>query len=126
VEKTIYRLPDAELEVMQAVWDCTPPVSRADIERILEDKHRRLAPTTILTLLSRLVERGALVISKQGRSNLYTPVISRRDYLASQSNRFLNKLCGGDIHILASALCGSGLSREEVAELRRLLDEGKL
>ncbi len=122
---TINKIPDAELEVMQAVWGCTPPVSRADIEQILEDKHR-LAPTTILTLLSRLVERGALVIAKHGRSNLYTPVFSRQDYLASQSNRFLNKLCGGDIHILASALCNSGLSREEVAELRRLLDESKL
>ena len=110
---------------MQVIWDCTPPVSRADIEQGLQNK-RRLAPTTILTLLSRLVDRGALVIAKQGRSNVYTPVFSRGDYLASQSNRFLHKLCGGDLHILASALCSSGLSRDEVAELRRLLDEDKL
>lgn len=123
--KMINKIPDAELEVMQAVWNCTPPVSRSDIEHILENNHP-LAPTTILTLLSRLAERGALVITKQGRSNVYTPVFSRQEYLAFQSNRFLNKLCGGDIHILASALCDSGLSREEVAELRRLLEAGEL
>lgn len=125
MDYTINKIPDAELEIMQVIWDCTPPVSRATIEQGLEDKHR-LAPTTILTLLSRLVDRGALVIEKQGRSNAYTPVFSRGDYLASQSHRFLHKLCGGDIHVLASALCSSGLSRDEVAELRRLLDEDKI
>ena len=119
---SLNRLPDAELLVMQAVWDCTPPVSRADVERVLEDRHP-LASTTFLTLLTRLTQRGALTLAKQGRTNVYTPVFSRQDYLASQSRRFLNKLCGGNIHVLASALCDSGLSREEVAELRRLLDE---
>lgn len=125
MEITIRRLPDAELEIMQAIWDCTPPVSRADIERILKGKHP-LAATTILTLLTRLTERGALLTAKQGRSNVYTPVFSRQNYLAAQSRRFLNKLCGGDIHIFAAALCDSGLSREDVAELRFLLEKGEL
>ena len=64
--------------------------------------------------------------AKQGRSNVYTPVYSRQDYLAAQSSRFLNKLCGGDIHVLATALCDSGLSREDTEELRRLLERGEL
>ncbi len=125
MENTIRRLPDAELEIMQAIWICTPPVSRADIECILRDSHP-LAATTILTLLSRLVQRGALMTAKQGRSNVYTPVFSRQDYLAAQSKRFLNKLCGGDIHVLAAALCDSGLSREDTEELRRMLERGEL
>ena len=125
MRNTICRLPDAELEIMQAIWSCTPPVSRADIECVLRDKHP-LAATTILTLLSRLVQRGALMTAKQGRSNVYTPVFSRQDYLAAQSRRFLNKLCGGDIRVLAAALCDSGLSREDTEELRRLLERGEL
>lgn len=125
MDRKINRLPDAELEVMQAVWDCEPPVSRADVERVLAER-RRLAPTTILTLLTRLTQRGALLLTKNGRSNGYTPVFSRQEYLASQSGSFLKKLCGGDIRVLASALCDSGLSREEVAELRRLLSEDGL
>ena len=36
---SIRRLPDAELEVMQAIWACTPPVTRADIHEILKDTH---------------------------------------------------------------------------------------
>ncbi len=121
----IRRLPDAELEVMQAVWDCEAPVSRADIENVLSKTHH-MAATTILTLLSRLVERDFLTIEKSGRSNCYTPVISKQDYLASQSRSFLDKLCGGDIRAFATALCDSGLGREDIEELRRLLEKGEL
>ena len=121
----IRRLPDAELEVMQAVWDCEAPVSRSDIENVL-NKTRPMAVTTILTLLSRLVERDFLTIERSGRSNCYTPVISKQDYLAAQSKSFLDKLCGGDIRAFATALCDSGLSREDIEELRRLLEKGEL
>ncbi len=119
------RLPDAELEIMQAIWDCEPPASRADIEEIVNRKHP-LASTTILTLLSRLVEKGVLRAEKNGRSNLYTPLISRQDYLAAQSRSFVEKLCGGDIHLFATALCDSGLSKEEIEELRSLLERDAL
>ena len=121
----IRRLPDAELEVMQAVWDCIPPVSRADIENILNKTHP-MATTTILTLLSRLVERKFLTIEKFGRSNCYTPVILKQDYLASQSKSFFDKLCGGDIRVFATALCDSGLSKEDIEELRQLLERENL
>ena len=125
MDKKIPRLPDGELEVMQAVWDCEPPVSRGDVEEKLRSP-RPLASTTILTLLTRLTQKGALEMEKQGRSNLYTPTFSRQEYLAAQSGRLIRKLCGGDLHLFASALCDSGLSREEVEELSRLLEEGEL
>ena len=125
MDKKISHLPYGELEMTQAVWDCEPPVSRGDVEEKLHSA-RPLASTTILTLLTRLKERGALKLEKQGRSNLYTPIFSRQEYLAAQSGRLIRKLCGGDLHLFASALCDSGLSREEVEELSRLLEEGEL
>lgn len=121
----INRLPDAELEVMQAVWSCTPPVARTDIERVLGEE-RPLAATTILTLLARLTERGFLQADKCGRSNCYTPLIPKRDYLASQSRRFFDKLCRGDLYAFATALSDSGLSQEDIDELRRLLERDQL
>lgn len=121
----IRRLPDAELEVMQAVWACVPPVSRTDIECILQ-KRRPLAATTVLTVLARLTEKRFLSVEKDGRSNSYTPTISRRDYLAAQSKRFVDKLCGGDMSLFAAALCDSGLSREDIEELRLLLEKDEL
>ena len=121
----IRKLPDAELEVMQAVWASSVPAARAEIEAQLKDSHP-MAPTTLLTLLSRLAEKDFLKIEKNGRSARYIPLISREDYLAAQSRRFLDKLCGGSIPAFAAALCDSGLTKEELSELRDLLERGAL
>ena len=131
MNKNIRRLPDSELEVMQAIWTCSPhasentqPVSRGQIEEILQDAE--MAATTLLTLLSRLTDKGFVQTEKIGRSNVYTPLISQADYLASQSRSFLNKLCGGSLSTFASALCDSGLTKEELDELRQLLERNEL
>lgn len=121
----IRRLPDSELEVMQAIWSCTPPVARTDIENILKDSHP-MAMTTLLTLLTRLSEKGFINIEKISRSARYYPLITQKEYLAAQSSRFLNKLCGGSLSTFAAALCDSGLTREELAELRDLLERNEL
>ena len=91
MKRSIRRLPDSELELMQIIWQKEPPVSRTEIEASLKYDHA-LAATTILTLLTRLCEKGFLQIEKQGRANLYTPLISQREYLASESRSLLDKL----------------------------------
>lgn len=125
MELTVRRLPDAELEVMQAVWACKPPASRADINAHLQDTHP-MALTTLLTVLTRLSEKGFIQIQKQGRSARYVPLIARRDYLAQQSRRFVEKVCGGSLPAFAAALCDGGLTREELEQLRALLERDAL
>ena len=150
-KSSIRRLPDSELEVMQAVWACSQhnsearqecdvrqecdtrqssesdTVSRSQIEEMLQENQAQpMALTTLLTLLSRLTEKGFLEVKKEGRSNAYTPLISKEDYLAVQSRRFLDKLCGGSLSTFANALCDSGLTKEELDELRQLLERGQL
>ena len=110
----IRRLPDAEQEVMQAIWACSPPVARTDIEKILFQDHP-MAMTTLLTLLTRLSEKGFIPIEKYGRRNYSTPLISQEDYLASQGKNFFVKLCGRSISTFAAALCDSGLTKKEIA-----------
>ena len=121
----IRRLPDAEQEVIQAIWACHVPVARTDIENILFKEHP-MAMTTLLTLLTRLSEKGFIAITKNGRRSYYTPLISQEDYLASQSKTFFEKLCGRNISTFAAALCDSGLTKEEIAELRSLLERDEL
>lgn len=117
-------LPDGELEIMQLVWRQTPPVSRSAIEQAMQDK--RPAPSTILTFLSRLCDRGFLAVEHAGRTNLYTPLISQKDYLAGESRRMLDRLYGGSVSALAVSLCDSGVKKEELDELRTLLEEDTL
>lgn len=123
--KNIRRLPDSELEIMQALWDLEAPAARSDIEAILKDSHP-MAQTTMLTLLSRLAEKGFVSIKKEGRCSVYNPLVDKRDYLAAQSSRFYEKLCGGNMSTFVTALCDSQLSKEDLAELRRLLEENTL
>lgn len=125
MKRSIRRLPDSELELMQIIWQKEPPVSRTEVEESLKNDHA-LASTTILTLLTRLCEKGFLQIEKQGRANLYTPLISQREYLASESRSLLDKLYGGSIKTFANALCDSGISKEELLELRKLLENNEL
>lgn len=121
----IRKLPDSELEVMQILWELEPPVPRAAVEREMQ-KRRPLAQTTLLTLLARLADKGFVRAEKRGRSSFYTPQIPRNDYLAAQSRRFIDTICGGSLSAFASALCDSGLTREELDELRELLRKDEL
>ena len=125
MKEKLRRLPDAELEVMQAIWDCQVPAARTETNERLKETHP-MAQTTLLTVLTRLADKGFIRIEKEGRSARYIPLISRQDYLAQQSRRFLEQLCGGSLPTFAAALCDSGLSREELAELRDLLERGGL
>ena len=102
------RLPDAELEVMQALWSLGEyPAHTADIAEKLD---RSWKAPTLLKLLSRLEERGFVAGSKDGRANVYTPLVDQEDYLARESRSFLKRVHGG--------------SQEDVAALERILEKG--
>ncbi len=57
------RLPDSELEIMMIIWELDKPVTRAEIEEKMAPG-RKLSPTTILSFLSRLQEKGFLAMEK--------------------------------------------------------------
>ena len=125
MKSEIRRLPDSELEIMQVLWNLSCPASRSAVETAVKEIHP-MAQTTQLTLFSRLADKGFIAVEKVGRSSSYTPIIKKRDYLAAQSERFIDQLCGGSISTLATALCDSKLSKEELQELRRLLEANEL
>ena len=125
MKQEIHRLPDSELELMQVIWHCQPPVSRSDIEAHMS-RERKLAPTTILTFLTRLCEKGFLAVERHGKTNCYTPLISEKAYLAHESRSVLNRLYGGSLKAFATSLVDSGVSREEIEALRIMLEEGCL
>ena len=112
------RLPDAELEVMQALWRQEKyPVSSAALMEELAG--RRWQTATLLKLLSRLKRE------KEGRNNLYTPLVRREDYLSAESRAFLQRLHGGSLPSLVAALMDSrAISRRDLEELEEILRGG--
>ena len=114
------RLPDTELEVMKALWASGPDTTRAQLEQSLEAF--RWASNTINTYLTRLVEKGFVSVCREGKTNLYTPLVGREEYLAFDSRAVLDRLYGSPRNFVA-ALAREGLSRDELDELRALVDQ---
>ena len=119
------RLPDGELSIMQIIWKEEPPVARSTIEQALRDE-KQLARSTIITFLTRLCQKGFLSRTRKGRTNYYTPLISEREYLSEESRNILDQLYGGSLASFATALCDSGVSREDIEELKDMLERGLL
>ena len=115
------RLPDTELEVMKALWASGPDTPRAALEAALAP--RRWASNTINTYLTRLADKGFVAVERAGRGNRYTALVSREGYLAYDSQAVLSRLYGSSPRNFVAALARGGLKREDVAQLRELLDQ---
>jgi len=117
------RLPDSELEIMMIIWDLNKPVTRFEIEELM-DKGRKLSPTTILSFLSRLQEKGYLEVRKEGRNNVYMPLIDRDSYMQAESRNILKRLYQNSAkNFLAALYDGDSLSEEELKELEDYISE---
>lgn len=123
MKKTYQRLPDSELDIMLVLWNGTPPMTRPEIEKVI-NKKKNLAPTTILSLLTRLEAKKFVEVTKQGKMNLYTPVVSQNDYQANESQSVLEKLYGNSLKKFVTSLYqGKKMSSEEVQDLSNFLKE---
>lgn len=117
------RLPDSELEIMMIIWDLNKPVTRFEIEKQL-DGERKLSPTTILSFLSRLQEKGFLGVQKAGKNNVYAALIDKESYMQAESRNILKRLYQNSArNFLAALYDGNSLSEEELRELEDYIGE---
>jgi predicted transcriptional regulator len=105
---------------MACVWAHDRPVTgRAVVDELA--KTRRIAYTTVLTVMDRLADKGLLAKQPAGRVNAYRAVQSREAYTAG----LMTSLLGGAEDPSAVLLCFAKQLRPEEAErLRSALDEG--
>ena len=116
------RLPDAELAAMQAVWAVGGEVGRGDIEGALAS--HGWSANTVNTYLTRLCDKGFLTSRREGRNNLYTPLVSKDKYLEFESRSVLDRLYGGSLGSFVAALnAEQPLEQSEIDELRQFLDD---
>ncbi|MCL2621165.1 MAG: BlaI/MecI/CopY family transcriptional regulator [Defluviitaleaceae bacterium] len=112
------QVSDYELEVMKIIWTNGGTALYAEIVAGLEAKNNSLTKNTVLTLLSRLADKGILKTSKTGRRNIYTAAVTENDYQTHQTIRFLNKVYEGSTKGLVSTLIAKDLlSRSDYDEL---------
>lgn len=126
----IKKIPETELEIMQIIWSNTTPITTTQIKHQLEES-RPWSQGALQSLLTRLVDRGFLKGSMQGKSKAFEPLVSERDYLAVESKSFISKLRGkSTITDLVTTLYDSNaISEKDIEELDAFIEmvkkEGK-
>ena len=101
---TTPQISDSELELMKIVWAAGGTALYAQIMESLAAAGRTWQKNTVITLLSRLVEKGFLRVRKLGRRNEYTATVSEADYQTAQTQVLVNKLDAGSAKGLVAAL----------------------
>jgi BlaI family transcriptional regulator, penicillinase repressor len=119
------RLPvsDAELEVLKELWAQGPATVR-DVAAALRKRRRRLAYNTVLTLLSRLREKGYVEADRRDTAHLFRAAVSRDELLGTSLAALAERVCDGTASPLVLALVrGQKFSADEISHFRKLLDE---
>ena len=115
-----HHLADLQLAIMQVLWD----LGEATVAEVRSElaPQRKLAHTTIGTMLTKLVEKGVVSFRSDGRANIYRAKVSQDRVSRSMVTDLAKRLFGGDItQMMCHALDGQSVSRDELAELKKLI-----
>ena len=114
------KIQDAELEVMRVLWNNEGPVALLEIRRVLSAKCG-WEDSTIKTLLRRLCSKKAVRLESRG---MYCAVVTESEYDRWSVRQYVSKVFEGSAKKLVASLLQEGqLSREDIAELRAMLEK---
>ena len=112
-------MPDAELVVMQGIWDAKKngheKVRASQLIEAYPDTVGQQKLTTVLTLLTRLLDRGYITIEKVGRSNIYSAAITEEEYCKLATQDFLSTVCRKSTGNLFAALVDGSMSKTAIS-----------
>jgi BlaI family penicillinase repressor len=116
-------ITEAEWKVMRVLWSRSPLTALEIIEALRESESWQVS--TVKTLLGRLYRKKVLGIQRQKNLYLYRPLVSEDACLQNESKTFLDRFFGGSATTLMAHFARrEKLTPEDLAELRRILDEG--
>ena len=117
-------LAKSELEVAQIVWR----LGKASVRQVLDalPAKRNLDFKTVQTYLRRLEAKGYLRTRMEGRSKIYFPQVRPDQVIREVLNDLVHRLFGGDsIPVFQHLIQDRGLTKEEVGQLRTMLDQAE-
>src|SRR5690242_16543380 len=113
-------ISEAESHVMQALWR-REPLTAEDIAAEVAAP-QGWSDATVKTLINRLLKKGCVGATPDGRRYLYRPLVTREAYVGAQSQGLLDRLFEGRLAPLVSHFSQGGkLSPEDIAELKKLI-----
>lgn len=116
------QISEAESVVMDVLWRRNPLGAEDVVAELADSRHWQEA--TIKTLLNRLLNKGAIAAEREGRRYLYSPLLEREAWVLEESRGLLDRLFDGRVAPLVAHFSEHRkLSRKDIAELRKLLEE---
>lgn len=116
------RPTDAELEILTVLWSIGPATVR-DVFDVIS-RRRKAQYSTILKFMQIMTEKGLVLRDETQRAHIYR-VAKPREWTQRQlAGDLLQRAFGGSARaLLVGALSAQGATPDELAEMRRLLDE---
>ena len=116
-----YRLTESEEKFAELIWQ-NEPIGSGDLVKLCE-KEMNWKKSTTYTVLKKLCEKGIF----QNENAIVSSLITRAEYYAKQSIRFVEDTFGGSLpKFLTAFISGIKLSKQQSEELKRLIDEGSV
>jgi BlaI family transcriptional regulator, penicillinase repressor len=115
------RISDAEWQVMKVLWG-ESPLTANSVADLLADS-TTWSPRTVKTLINRLVAKGALGFTKDGRTYHYRPLLDEADCIRAERRSFVRRVYDGAVTpMLANFIQEEDLTSDDIAELKRILN----
>lgn len=116
-------ISDSEWTLMEALWESSPQTA-SEVTRTLRPT-TNWAENTVRTLLTRLVDKGALKTSENASgTRTYLPAVKREACVRAEGESFMQRLFGGAAKpLLVHFAQNSKLTADEVNELKKILDQ---
>ena len=115
-------ISDSEWLIMSEFWRLGEATAKG-IMTAMED-HQSWQPTTVQTLINRLVQAQARGRRKEGREFIYSPLVGEKHCTHAASRSFMDRVFGGKLApLLATFMERHECSPEDIAELKRLLED---
>jgi predicted transcriptional regulator len=112
-------LTDQELEIMKIVWSLQEATVRDVYEKLLE--HRKIAYTTVMTLMKILETKGHLKKSSVDRAYVYRPTKPKQQVIGGMVREFVNRVFNGSAEpLLVHLVEDEGLTEQELADIIKL------
>ena len=114
------KLSDTEMEIMEIIWKFGCPVkSNVLLDIASKEKRKDWKSQTVATFLSRLVDKGVLSVKREGRLNIYTPLLSLEEYKKKEAQSVLDKMYEGSVKNFLVTLYDEKIPSDELNELKK-------
>lgn len=118
----IPKISNAEWEVMKIIWK-NPEITSLNIINELKNK-AEWKPTTVKSLINRLLNKNVIGFNKSGNEYLYFPLISEDECVKFESQSFINKVFNGSIKSMLLAFVESKeISETDIEDLKNILKQ---